>query len=485
MGESEMGLRILNLNSILKEVFQHYPFNVVTALALKFFFLNPYQRALIVDKEGRVQFLDPYSERALGLEPGGAKGLPVSVLLPDSSIPQVLKTGEPVVARLFKVGEKKMISAAYPLKVDGRLIGALGRILFNSVEELEKLYQNVQGLKHFSTGQRVAPPHLARYTFQDVVFASNEMRRVVEMAKRVSQIKTDVLIVGETGTGKEMLAHSIHNEGAKDTPFVRINCAAIPSELAESELFGYEKGSFTGALSSGKVGCFEAADGGTIFLDEVSCLSPAIQAKLLRTLQEREVVRIGSTRPRNLDFRVIAATNRDLRSMVDEGQFRADLYYRLAKVVIRIPPLRERKEDIPVYVDHFLKKISESFRLTGKTISEGAMDLLLRYPWPGNVRELINVLENAVINAWEGSQIQEEHLPDYVLSFLRKDEKDLHSPCCILERPYKIKDKLAQIERELIAGALKKFGGNRKKAADFLGVPRSTFYTKLKSYGII
>ncbi|MDW8003027.1 MAG: sigma 54-interacting transcriptional regulator [Deltaproteobacteria bacterium] len=264
-------------------------------------------------------------------------------------------------------------------------------------------------------------------------------------------------------------------------PFVCVNCAATPSELAESELFGYERGSFTGALSSGKLGSFEAANGGTVFLDEVSCLPLSIQAKLLRTLQEREITRIGSTRPKSLDFRVISATNRDLKTMVDEDKFRSDLYYRLGKIIIHIPPLRERKEDIPLYVEHFSKKISQLLGVGLKRFRKEVLQLFLDYEWPGNVRELLNVLENAFVNAWDADEIGVAHLPIHFVKCTAGDRAVLSKNC----KESGFRERVKETERNLILDALRRFRGNRKRAAAFLGIARSTFYLKLKQHGLI
>ena len=207
------------------------------------------------------------------------------------------------------------------------------------------------------------------------------------------------------------MAHSIHSSAHRHRPFVKVNCPTIPFELAESELFGYNKGAFSGALSSGKAGKFEAANNGTIFLDEISSMPLSIQAKLLRVLQEREIERLGSTKTEQLHFKLVAATNVDLRTLVREGKFREDLYYRISKAVVHIPPLRERPEDIPVLAAHFLDKINQSFRTSVSPASGGIIDMLMAYPWPGNVRELINVLEQAVLRASNEGSMLEKHLP--------------------------------------------------------------------------
>ena len=225
----------------------------------------------------------------------------------------------------------------------------------------------------------------------------------------------DALIIGESGTGKELFAHAIHNYINPQKPFVQVNSSAIPFDLAESELFGYEKGAFTGASPTGKPGKFEIAHKGTFFLDEVSSIPLSLQVKLLRVLQEREVERLGNSKIQKIKFRLIAATNADLKTLVKEGKFREDFYYRIAKTTIHIPPLRERKEDIPVYIDYFLKTINERFGTKFKRLSNEALFCFMNYDWPGNVRELINVLEQACLKKWEGEEIPMNSLPSELI----------------------------------------------------------------------
>jgi transcriptional regulator with PAS, ATPase and Fis domain len=247
-------------------------------------------------------------------------------------------------------------------------------------------------------------------------------------------------------------------------------------------LFGYEKGAFTGALSAGKPGKFEIAHNGTVFLDEIASLPLSVQAKLLRVLQEREIERLGSTRPRKVNFRIIAATNTDLKGLVKEGKFRDDLYYRLAKVIFHISPLRERKEDIPHYIMHFLDKINLSFGTRIEKVSPQAMDALFNYSWPGNVRELINVLEQAVLRAWKEGTILEGHLPQEIKTYAAdepvKKERGIH------REGERFKGAMEEREKEMLLSALERTQGSKAKAARLLGMPRSTIYEKIKRYGL-
>ena len=287
------------------------------------------------------------------------------------------------------------------------------------------------------------------------------------------------MILGESGTGKELFAHSIHSASGLNKPFVKINCPAIPFELAESELFGYEKGAFTGALPFGKEGYFETANNGTAFLDEISTLPLSIQAKLLRVLEEREIKRLGSMKAKTINFRVVSATNIDLKNLLNEGKFRQDLYYRVAKAIIYIPPLRDRREDIPIYIDYFIKKIFQSFKMQPKTISDKAMDILYNYYWPGNVRELINVLDQTIIKASNDKEIRAEHLPSDIPVHAQK----LHHTG-VPENTHSIKQEITEAERNLITSALRQTNGNKRKAAILLSMPRSTLYEKIRRYNI-
>ncbi len=301
------------------------------------------------------------------------------------------------------------------------------------------------------------------------------MQEAKQVAMHAAASDLPVLIVGETGTGKEVFAHAIHQlSDRREHPLVRVNCAAIPHELFESELFGYEAGAFTGASPKGKAGKFELAEKSTIFLDEVGELPVPMQAKLLRIIQEHEVERVGGTRTRKLDFRVIAATNRDLTTMLARGEFRQDLYYRLNIFLLKTPPLRRIRTDIPRLVYH---RLSLKSGRTGaaRRIDATAMRRLVEYDWPGNVRELNNVLERASSAAGDGI-ILEEHLPPEV----RNGEGVVPGDDTLLA----LKDEVAQAERRAILRALKLSGGNRSEAARMLGIHRTGLYQKMKQYSI-
>lgn len=307
---------------------------------------------------------------------------------------------------------------------------------------------------------------LGKSPFPGIIGTSPAMQRVYEMINKVAPYDVTVLIAGESGTGKELVAQAIHDNSARrDRPLVKLNCAAVPDTLLESELFGHEKGAFTGAQFQ-KPGKFEAADTGTIFLDEVGDMSPSMQAKLLRVLQEKEFERVGGRETIRVDVRILAATNRDLAQAVANGSFREDLYYRLNIVTIVLPPLRERAEDIPLLVQHFVHMFNAAFHKDFEGPSPEAMDLLMRYHWPGNVRELKNVIEQAVLLG-TGSRITPEHLPAVVRE--HAERKNASIRC---------------VERDHIRRVLESCGWNQRKAAEILGIHRNTLRRKLEEFSI-
>jgi two-component system response regulator AtoC len=315
------------------------------------------------------------------------------------------------------------------------------------------------------------------YAFGNIVGKSPKMMQVFDTIKKISDYKASVLLIGESGTGKEMVAKCIHyNSPRSNEPFVAVNCGAIPETLLESELFGHERGAFTDAKKE-KRGSFEMAHLGTLFLDEIGEASLSAQVKLLRALQEGEVKRLGSERPLAVDVRIIAATIRDLSKAVAEAKFREDLFYRLNVLPLHLPPLRERKEDIPLLVDHFIRKYNEQHRLNIEGISEDALARLLEYPWPGNVRELENAIERATILA-QGKRIGPDCLPSEVLGGRAPLKSEL------LGEEFSIKKASRVLEEELIRKALRKTKGNRSQASKLLEISHPSLLSKMKEYGV-
>jgi two-component system response regulator HydG len=305
-----------------------------------------------------------------------------------------------------------------------------------------------------------------------IVYTSEVMGNLMKMIDRVAPSGANILVLGESGTGKELIARSIHDRSSrKNKPFVAINCGALRETLLESELFGHEKGSFTGAYNR-KIGLAEAANGGTLFLDEIGELDPAIQAKLLRFIQEGEMFRVGGKDPIKVDIRLICATNRELDQEVVRGNFREDLFYRINTIVVSAPPLRRRKEDIPSLVNHFLNNSQHAYLNRGRTVSEDAMKILMKYEWPGNIRELQNVCERLQILS-DGHMIMLNDLPENIRN--PETQKD------VIE--YDPNMTLHDLEKRYILKALQHFGGNKTQAANNLGITIKTLYNKLHEYG--
>jgi two-component system response regulator AtoC len=305
-----------------------------------------------------------------------------------------------------------------------------------------------------------------RHHFENIIAKSHKMQQVIEVIKTVAKSNASVLIIGDTGTGKELVARAVHSQShRRDKPFVAVSCAALPESLLESELFGHERGAFTGAVAQRK-GRFELAHRGTLFLDEIGEISANMQVHLLRVLEEKQITRVGGTEPVKVDTRLVSATNKDLKTAVKEGKFREDLYYRLNVVTIELPPLKERREDIPLLAQHFLAKFAVENQKEVSTFSPEAMDFIMNYHWPGNVRELENAIERAVILA-KDNVITLAELPQEHLAPLPSSLRDLR-----------------EVEREHILGVLAQTGGNYSEAARILGVTRMTLYNKAKAFGM-
>jgi DNA-binding NtrC family response regulator len=339
-------------------------------------------------------------------------------------------------------------------------------------EEITLIVNRIVEVKTLRRENLILRKRLARkYEFRDIISKNPRMHDIFDLIHKVSALKSTVLVTGDSGTGKELVARAIHYAGNRgNSPFVHVSCAALAETLLESELFGHEKGSFTGAVSR-KIGKFEQADGGTLFLDEIGDIPPKLQLDLLRVLQERSFCRVGGAEEIRVDVRIIAATNRDLEGAVREGQFREDLYYRLNVVNIHVPPLRERREDIPLLARHFINRLNVELGLDVRDITEDALRVLMDYDWPGNVRELENAVERAMVSV-------SGHLLDLpVFDFVR----DAHGR---KEWSVPTDKSLAEIEREVIPAVLARTGGNIKEAASILGIDRSTLYEKIRRYGV-
>ncbi len=449
----------------------------------------PHGRILVIDDEDSIrEYLSMMLERE-GYEvlaaSDGKKAVKLSkresfdAVITDIQLPGMtgieilgsFKESDPTVPIIIVTGHASQESAIEALN-----LGAFYYLLKPvSNEELKQVVRNALEVKQLRTEKNDLERALHPSADRDMVGDSEGLHSVFDLIDRVARTASTVMLRGESGTGKELVARAIHAGSVRaDQRFVSINCGALPETLLESELFGHVKGSFTGAVRD-KRGLFVVADGGTFFLDEVGETSLAIQVKLLRVLQEREVVPVGGTKPTKVDVRVIAATNADLELDVQEGNFRADLYYRLNVIPITIPPLRDRRDDIPLLVEHFLQKLASG----EKTIAEGAMDILTSYEWPGNVRELENIIERAVILA-DGSEITAESLNVSIFpERLRKRSRstgtgDLGVSGITLD----------ELEQRYLLQTLEETSWKKKQAAEILGINPSTLYRKLQRYGM-
>jgi len=432
-----------------------------------------------VDAQGRVIIMNQAFLDFLGLGLDDVIGQYLSDIDPTVRLPIVLKTGVAEIGQnhKFKDGQKAIVHRI-PLFYNNLIIGGVGIILVKDLEYMYNLINEKNMFKNLKSNKsnKIADVYKAKYTFDDILTHSNFGLKCKAKALTYSNTDFPVLITGESGVGKELFAHSIHNTSRrKKEPFIRVNCASIPHSLIESELFGYEKGAFTGANLSGKIGKFELANEGTIFLDEIGDLPLLLQAKLLRVLQEKEMERVGGNEIIHLNIRVIAATNCDLEAKIKEGAFRQDLFYRLNVLNLKVPSLRERKEDIPLLINHFITSMYQSFDIYKKFPDE-IIKILLKYTWPGNIRELKNIIERITVNA-EDKFIKQEDIPEYILNKVLEKDPVTKYECTLREGS--LKHTLAEIEKKIILDTLKKYNYNRTETAKVLGIPRMTLYRKL------
>ncbi len=405
------------------------------------------------------------------------KHLPDVVLL-DLKMPK--KNGIEVLKEIKKINDSIpviMITAHGNIEtaIEAMKLGAFDYVQKPfEMEEINVLIKKALKIRDLTMEVELLRDELSRGN--QIIGESPQIKEVMDLVNRVAKSNATVLILGESGTGKELVANAIHyNSDRKNKPFVKVNCGALPENLLESELFGHEKGAFTGAISR-KIGRFERAHGGSIFLDEIGEMSFSTQVKLLRVLQEKQIERVGSTEVIDVDVRIIAATNKDLKRLVEEGRFREDLYYRLNVIPIKIPPLRERKQDIPLLVKYFLQKYSLETGRRGMTISDSALNKLKAYSWPGNIRELQNVIERAVILS-PGREITEDQLPPEIVKRDRQIELD----------EFKLPKNgvnLNDLEKSLIKQALDMTNGNQTEAARLLGITRHTLIYRMEKYGL-
>ncbi|MCD1161342.1 sigma-54-dependent Fis family transcriptional regulator [Peribacillus frigoritolerans] len=431
----------------------------------------------VVDDQGRGLLINPAYTRITGLTKTQVIGKPASIDIyeGESMHMKVLQTKKPVRGVNMRVGpkHKEVIVNVAPIIVDGYLKGSVGVI--HDVSEIQALTHEL------NRARQIIRTLQAKYSFDDIIGASEEMKLPIEQAKLSARTPATVLLRGESGTGKELFAHAIHNASdRKFNKFVRVNCAAISESLLESELFGYDEGAFTGASRGGKVGFFEEANQGSIFLDEIGELPANIQAKLLRVLQEKEIVRVGGTKPIPINVRVIAATNINLEQAIANGSFREDLYFRLNRMPIFIAPLRKRKEDLRELAEHLINKINQEYGRSIEGITAAAIHKMQIYNWPGNVRELENILGRAIIFMKLNETIIDiHHIPDFIEELPLKQEKLLMKPSGYVSgKP--LSEIIDQYEAEIIQQAFHTHKGNKTLTAKALGISVRNLYYKME-----
>ena len=434
----------------------------------------------VSDRQGRIILVNPAYTRLIGLKREDVLGKPVTIDISkgESLQLQVMKTLEPVCDVPLKAGPegKDVIVSAAPIIVNGELKGSVAVAHgMSKMKQLTETFGQIKSLVHQIQ---------SRYTFADIVAESPVMLRTLELARRAAATPVTVLLTGESGTGKELFAHAIHHASQrKNAPFIRVNCAAIPESLLESELFGYEDGTFTGARKGGKKGLFEEANGGTIFLDEIGEITLPVQVKLLRVLQEKEIVRVGGTKPISLCIRIIAATNRVLAEAVQDGSFREDLYYRINVFSIMIPPLRQRLAELPHLALFLLKKLNEEYGRNVQALSPDALTILSHYNWPGNVRELENVLAGGMINMlFNETLMTAKHLP-HLTAKIRLHDTTV-DPTQSFDATKTLASMLEETERHIIISALSTHQHNKVATAKQLGISIRSLYYKLNQYRI-
>ncbi len=433
---------------------------------------------ILVDGEMKVQLINRAFARFLNFDKKDMLGKNALEIDRNTRWPAVFKNKQAEIAwkHTFVNGKTAIVHRIPVLDEAGNVAYGFGMVLFETVENMKEIIQTNRLLesKIRQYEKVLSRMNAAKYTWDHIYGQSPAFLETVKMAQKASQTVTHVLLTGESGTGKELFAHAIHHSSQRQAgPFIKVNCAAIPAQLIESELFGYEGGAFTGAREKGKQGKFEIADGGSIFLDEIGDLPLDMQAKLLRVLQEKEIERISSSQTIQVDCRVIAATNRNLKKMCSNGQFRSDLYFRLNVMSIQIPSLRERMEDLKGLVDVLLGKLSLKLDRKKSTVSHAALSALENYHWPGNVRELENMLERAMILA-DQDIIEPVHLA---------------LPQIVSETPAdgsvrSLKTAVETAEKNAIRVCLNQVNGNRSEAARILGISRSALYDRIKKYNI-
>jgi len=436
----------------------------------------------LTDRDGKYIYVSENWLKLTGMDRETALSKRAWEIVPETKLGVVLKTRKPILGEVVEIRGVKVFTSYWPITKEEELIGVFVCVIMNGMENAlnftKKVNQLSRQLDYYK--EELKQLQSAKYGIDNIIGNSLAVKKLKEQIISAARSNSTVLIEGETGSGKELIAHAIHNLSPRNKArLIRVNCSAIPSDLMESEFFGYEEGSFTGAKKGGKPGKFELAYGGSLFLDEVNQLPLTMQPKFLRVLQEQEFERVGGKDSIAIDVRIIAATNVSLEKMIEEGIFREDLFYRLNVIKILVPPLRERKEDIPLLVKSLLEKLNQKLGMTITTVDDAVIDLFMSYNWPGNIRELQNVLESAMNRAW-GDSLELQHLEN-----LNKINKQKQMIRVLHRKDVFLRDMKAELEHQAIVEALQKSNGNKVKAARQLGISRTVLYKKLGRYNLL
>jgi PAS domain S-box-containing protein len=467
---------------------------------LRHLLTSPYEAMTVVDSAGVVRYLSPVHEKFFGMERADWIGKHVTKVIENTRLDTVVRTGKAEIGQTQEMRGATRIVSRVPIRArGGELVGAVGQVMFRGPEHLQSMNAELSQLRTEVAFYRreLTNRRTNSLGLEQIVGNSAVIRKLKDDIVKVAPLDVPVLLVGESGTGKELVAHALHLLSMRrDNPLVLVNAAALPATLVESELFGYEAGAFTGAERKGRKGKFEQANEGTLFFDEIGDMPLEIQVKLLRVLQDGAFERVGSERSRSSNFRLISASNVDFQRMIAEKSFRLDLFYRISGVTLHVPSLRERRDDIPLLVEHALENFAQRHGTAKKRVSAAAMELLVRQPWPGNVRQLIHTLERGVIFA-EGEEIgpgdlgllgEGEHGGSAVASLLAPrgpggpGERPLPSVASTISTG-PVREAVSSLEMSLIRDGMARFKGNKLRVASELGISRSYLYKRLAEMG--
>ena len=427
---------------------------------------------IVVDRDDRIRSFNPAAARMLGRRAEDCVGQPVRLALPESRLTAILTGGQTLHNEIVRINGNNVVLNSATMRHEDKRLGML--VTFQAAQDITNAEKQVRGKLHVRG-------HMARYHFDDIYGESEAIRSAIHQAQRFAHVDSNILLMGETGTGKELFAQSIHNDSDRaNGPFVAVNCAAIPENLMESELFGYESGAFTGASKAGRMGLFEAAHEGTIFLDEVSEIPLTLQSRLLRVIQEREVRRVGANQVVPINVRIICATNRDLRQMIRENRFREDLYYRLKVLSVNLPPLRERGSDIAMIMQHYLTYYARKFGKDNLRLSPGGAARAAAYAWPGNIREVRNISEQLAVLS-EGDVVTAEDV-DRALPAALPAQPASAGPAARREEDGN--QSLSSVQRRQIMEVLARTS-SRREAAERLGISKTTLWRRCKELGLL